>query len=291
VKQRNRQQSTSADWSEAEVRATVVDYLHMLKFELAGQRYNKAAHARELQRHLAGRSKSAIEYKRANISAALIDLGCPPLRGYQPYANYQRLLEDVLIDALARDSSFDQVAQAAAELPAVAIEHPDFAHVWQERPKPAQQRSSPAPAYALKRTGPQRDHLAREARNRSLGAAGEGFVLALEDHRLRAAGAKRLADRIEHVATTRGDSAGYDILSFEPDGRERFIEVKTTAHGRETPFFVSRNELAFSEHAGDQFHLYRVFEFRRKPKLFDLPGSVTLNCRLDPVSFLARIGA
>ena len=30
------------------------------------------------------------------------------------------------------------------------------------------------------------------------------------------------------------------------------------------------------------------FEFRKEPKLFDLPGIITSHCMLDPVSYLAR---
>ena len=38
-----------------------------------------------------------------------------------------------------------------------------------------------------------------------------------------------------------GDGAGYDILSFETDGTERFLEVKTTVGYERTPFFISPN--------------------------------------------------
>ncbi|WP_242541974.1 protein NO VEIN domain-containing protein [Leptolyngbya sp. Cla-17] len=31
--------------------------------------------------------------------------------------------------------------------------------------------------------------------------------------------------------------------TFEADGRDRFIEVKTTAYGKQVPFFVSQNEV------------------------------------------------
>ncbi len=71
------------------------------------------------------------------------------------------------------------------------------------------------------------DYLALEARNQSLGKAGEELVLRVEMDRLRREGASRLADRIEHVSHTRGDGLGYDVLSFESTGRERLIEVKT----------------------------------------------------------------
>ena len=113
-------------------------------------------------------------------------------------------------------------------------------------------------------------------------------MVAFEHFRLNLAGQSRLSDHVEHVSVTRGDGLGYDVLSFETDGRERFIEVKTTAFGKDTPFFVSRNELLFAEACAEQFHLYRLFEFRRRPRMFELRGKVQDSVRLDPVSYLAR---
>lgn len=81
------------------------------------------------------------------------------------------------------------------------------------------------------------------------------------------------------------------MLSFELDGRERLIEVKTTAFGELTPFFVSRNELARSYADAEQYQLYRVFDFRDRPRLFNLPGAIAAHCRLDPTSFLAQLAA
>ena len=78
------------------------------------------------------------------------------------------------------------------------------------------------------------------------------------------------------------------MRSFDENGRERFIEVKTTAWGKETPFFISRNELEFANAFPEQFHLYRVFEFRKSPHLCDMPGVVERNCLLDPVSYVGR---
>ncbi len=132
-----------------------------------------------------------------------------------------------------------------------------------------------------------RDYLEREAVNRSLGLAGEEFVVLFEHWRLVALGEGRLADRVQHVSQTQGDGLGYDVLSFDADGRERLIEVKTTTFGKDTPFFVSRGELALSREAKDQFHLYRLFEFRKEPRMFDLPGQLDQHCVLDPVSFRA----
>ena len=126
------------------------------------------------------------------------------------------------------------------------------------------------------------------ARNASLGRAGEAFVVEFEQRRLHELGLKKLADKVDHVAATQGDGLGYDVRSFDETGRDRFIEVKTTAWGKQTPFFISRNELEFSQAFPAQFHLYRVFEFRKSPHLFDLPGAVERNCLLDPVSYVGR---
>ena len=98
----------------------------------------------------------------------------------------------------------------------------------------------------------------------------------------------RLAQRVERVSATRGDGLGYDILSFETSGADRLIEVKTTAYGQETPFFVSRNELAFSREQGTSYHLYRVFTFRKSPKLYTRQGALDRGFTLDPETYKAR---
>ena len=99
-----------------------------------------------------------------------------------------------------------------------------------------------------------------------------------------------LADKVEHAAATRGDGQGFDVLSFEPDGREKLIEVKTTAFGQLTPFYVSRNELARSRTDAERYQLYRVFGFRDRPRLFAIPGAIDGACRLEAATCLARVG-
>jgi len=61
----------------------------------------------------------------------------------------------------------------------------------------------------------------RDARNRALGRAGEERVLAPERANFLAAGRTDLAERIRWVSHVDGDVAGYDILSFGTDGRDR----------------------------------------------------------------------
>ncbi|WP_372825127.1 DUF3883 domain-containing protein [Polaromonas sp.] len=276
------------DWSREEVEAIVADYLQMLTLELAGQSFNKTEHRRRLQGTLSGRSDASIEFKHSNISAAMIDLGFPYIRGYQPRSNYQALLGIVAEEQVRGKATLDQVALAAVQQPAVVPTQTDFKSVKSEAPKKQHrvtESTSPLLFKAVKR-----DYLEREAQNRSLGLAGEEFVVLFEHWRLLELGQQRLADRVEHVSKSKGDGLGYDVLSFESDGKERLIEVKTTTFGRDTPFFVSRGELALSQGVKDQFHLYRLFEFRKSPRLFDLPGALDQHCLLDPVTYRASFG-
>lgn len=276
------------EWSREEVEAIVADYLHMLTMELAGQHFNKTQHRRWLQGKLNGRSDASIEFKHCNISAAMIDLGFPSIRGYQRRSNYQALLAIVAEEQVRGKPTLDQAALAAVQQPAVAPTQTDFTKVKSEAPKKQYQAKEAANPLLFRPV--KRDYLEREAQNRSLGLAGEAFVVQFEHWRLAGMGQHRLADRVEHVSVSKGDGLGYDILSFESDGRERLIEVKTTTFGRDTPFFVSRGELALSQGAKDQFHLYRLFEFRKSPRLFDLPGALDQHCLLDPVTYRASFG-
>ena len=274
-------------WDIAEVEATVADYFHMLILELSGQSYNKSAHRRSLLGKLNNRSEGAIELKRSNISAILIELGCPYISGYKPRGNYQLLLRKVVEERIASDPLLDAAALTASTTPAVVPLIEDFSELLVDAPKLSQ--SFREPRRNEYTTIPhKRDYLEREARNISLGNAGEEFVVNFEHFRLHSLGLKALADKVDHVAKTKGDGLGFDILSFETSGRERFIEVKTTAFGKETPFYVSRGEVKFAQQHTKEFHLYRLFDFRKDPRMFDLPGAVEQHCTMNPISYICE---
>lgn len=277
-------------WSRAEVEATVADYFGMLTMELTGQSYSKTEHRRRLQRALNNRSEPAIELKHQNISAILIELHCPWISGYKPRKNYQSLLFDVVEDRLKHHSLFDQAAQTAVQTPAVVPSLPAFDGIVVEPPALRREAREERADYQARaaRTPVKRDYIEQEARNASLGLAGEEFVVEYERWRLISHGKEKLAERIEHVSATQGDGLGFDILSFDVTGRDRLIEVKTTSFGKETPFFITRTEVNLSRTKSDVFHLYRVFDFRKKPHLFSLHGPVDSHCNLDPVTYQAR---
>lgn len=275
------------DWTLEEVEATVSDYFEMLAMELRGEPFNKAEHNRNLQKLLINRSKGAIEKKHQNISAALIELGFPYVDGYKPLPNYQRILYEAVKSRLLGDAADLHRAAAAAveqtirQAPVVG----DLLSILVNPPKREEDKLKLYEQSQQIRQPIRRNYLELESRNRTLGLAGEKLVLKYEHKRLWQAGKKDLANRIEHVSGTTGDYLGFDIKSFETDGQERLIEVKTTRFGEQTPFFASKNEVVVSDARENVYQLYRLFKFTQQPKLFILPGSLRKTCSLDPMQY------
>lgn len=276
-------------WSDSEVEKAVADYFRMLRLELTGHKYNKTEHRHTLMKQLNNRSDGSVELKHQNISAVLIEMGIPYIDGYKPRFNYQRsLLPAAVTDFLKNNPHFQGLfaadSEATPQIPAVE----DFLSAWEAPPTPIDQK---APAIAEPRAiyNPSGiNYLEREARNQSLGEAGEQFVVNFERARLIHAGKEFLAERIEQISATVGPSAGFDIKSFEENGTDRFIEAKTTKYGKNTPFFVTPNELRFSRDNASRYYLYRLFKFRESPRLFALNGHVEDRCILEPFEFIAR---
>jgi hypothetical protein len=278
-----------SDWSQQEVELVVAEYLAMLTCELTGQTYNKTAKRQQLMTRLPGRTAGSIEFKHANISAVMLELGFPYLRGYKPRANFQRsLLVSEVAAQVSRHVLLDDVVLSAVQRPAASAEVLDFSRIKTEAPRRELTAREGASQYL--RAAVKRDYLEREAQNRSLGTAGEVFALNFERWRLSQLGAPQLADRVVHASSADGDGLGYDIRSFELDGDERFIEVKTTSFGERTPFFISANEVRFARDHAPQFRIYRLFDFRAAPKLFELAGAIDQHCHLDPTTYRASFG-
>jgi hypothetical protein len=280
------------DWSREEVELIVTDYFSMLAAELSGESFSKTEHRRNLRRLLQARSEGSIEFKHQNISAVLIDLGFPYVTGYLPRFNYQDLLYEIVAERLAGQAQLWTLAEQDAHRPAAVPTVDDILLAMTDPPArrvPPTLRDSTARRYLPARARATVNYLELEARNRSLGSAGEEFVVRFEQARLLRGGHDRLAARIDRVSVTRGDGAGFDVLSYDESGAERWIEVKTTKYGRETPFFLSRNEVEVSRESGERYHLYRVFEFRVAPRLFSLPGSLSSTCAMEPSQYIATV--
>jgi hypothetical protein len=131
------------------------------------------------------------------------------------------------------------------------------------------------------------DPVERDHRNRALGKAGERFVLDLERRCLTQADRADLAERVRWVAAEDGDGAGYDIMSFDPAGRQRLIEVKTTNGSVRTPFYLSRNERGFAEEMRAEWRIYRVHLFAKDPRIFTIAPPLENAVNLQPENWRA----
>ena len=96
-------------------------------------------------------------------------------------------------------------------------------------------------------------------KKKETGDKGEEIVFTLEQEYFESINIKDLADKIRHVSVEEGDGSGYDILSFFDDGKEKYIEVKSTIASIESQFNISKNELEFLKEHNDDAFIYRVF--------------------------------
>jgi hypothetical protein len=267
-------------WSDYEVDAVVADYFDMLASELAASPYNKAQHRRALQQ-ITGRAPGSIERKHQNISAVLDRLGLPRIRGYKPLANYQ----NALIDGIGRYLAFkgEPILRMATST-AAKLAEPE--HLW-IGPPPSRIGYDESETDAVKRLVLKFDPAERDARNRALGKQGEELVLKHEHMRLLSTGRDDLARKLEWTSEVRGDRAGYDIRSFNSDGSDRFVEVKTTNGTALTPFFISENERAFSDERPQSFRLVRLHDFCEKPAAFELTAPLEQWVQLAATAYRA----
>lgn len=269
-------------WSDSEVDLIVADYFSMLASEHAGHHYSKSEHNEALQL-LIKRSRKSIEYKHCNISAVLAKLGIQPIPGYKPMPHFQNALIDGVERYLAAKG--EPVFATAEAVPARVAE---AATLWIGPPPeilPGDQKETERLMQLVRKFDP----ATRDARNRKLGKQGEELVLRREQQWLRSKGRGDLARMVEWTSEVRGDGAGFDIRSFEPNGQERLIEVKTTNGPSKTPFFISENERRFSEERPDAFCLLRLYSFAEKPSAFQLRPPLTENLLLRAASYRASL--
>jgi len=199
------------DWQNDELDAIIADYFVMLAADLSGQPYVKARHSAALMAQI-GRTHRSVEFKHQNISAVFDELGMPWIPGYKPKRNYQNAIFDAIDRYLTRNPAILEPTAsplASPRLPAEIFVAPPILTVANE----------PIPER-LQRLVRKFDPVERDHRNRALGKAGEAFVVDLERRQLIEAARPDLARKVRWIAVEDGDGAGYDVLSFNPGGRD-----------------------------------------------------------------------
>ncbi|MCG2462951.1 DUF3883 domain-containing protein [Flavobacteriaceae bacterium F89] len=131
------------------------------------------------------------------------------------------------------------------------------------------------------------NHIQNNIENKRIGDLGERWVVKKEIEYLTENGKSKLADKVKHVAKNQGDGSGFDILSFDLDGNEKYIEVKTTKGSLNSTFYITRNELERSKIEKDKYFLYRVYNFDENVEtanLLKIQGELTSICEI-PVNY------
>jgi hypothetical protein len=270
-------------WSIIEVELIIADYFSMFNSELKGETYSKAQHRRALLPLLNNRTAGSVEFKHQNISAALAKLGQPYIKGYLPRFHFQNTLEDKVIDFLIQSPKLELQFKKFAEKQIVKpTTRPNFDELIVAPPVMSFVEE---PKASYSRNPIKINYLEREQNNRNLGILGEELVFEYEKWNLIRNGKEKLANQIKWISRDEGDGAGFDILSKNFDGRDKFIEVKTTKLSKNTPIFFSKNELDFSISEKDSFHLYRLFSFEKDAQMFMLQGSLNQICKSEAISF------
>ena len=256
-------------------------YVRMLGLDVRGEPMVKIdEYRRVIDTDLPARSRSSVEYKLRNVSAVMEQIGLPTIRGLRPAANYQRILIEGVERALGiaeLDEALEAHVAVAAERQATYFEDLDGLIVEPALGGTVEYRNAPS--------GLQRDW--DDAERRRIGRLGEEWVVQAERARLVHVDRRELADAVVHTAKIEGDGAGYDIHSFDEDGNDRLIEVKTTASDIARAFHVTRNELEVSRERADRYWLYRVFDFWSSPRMYQLPGAMDRTLQLDLRVFAA----
>ncbi len=272
-------------WKPEEIIPAIEAYFAMVAQELAEQKVVKTAVYRSLEEE-GSRTAKSYEYKMQNISAVLALNDLPFLKGLPPARNFQRALEPLVLAYLAEHPArrVELLAYGQHRHAQQSLHQLFDAAALAEEPAPHYQA---APERDRSFRGVKVDFASREHACRNLGRSGEDLIVSYEKALLAAHGRADLAEEVEWASQTQGDGLGYDIRSFTVEYEERFIEVKTTNFDRDTPFLITENEVAFSRENPDQYKLYRLFDFGKKPRMYTLKGSMEQACVMAPVRYRA----
>lgn len=139
-----------------------------------------------------------------------------------------------------------------------------------------------------KRKNKKVDYPTRSKNYKKIGDRGEQIVLRAEQQYLEKNGKKKLAAKIDHVST-KDDTVGYDILSYDLEGNPKPIEVKSTLKPiGQNKLFLTANELKASQEEPN-YHFYIVYEAgSKRPQIWRIKASDLIedkNIKKEPVLY------
>lgn len=273
--------SSRRNWSHQEIRLIIQDYFSMLERELQGVSYNKTEHRNELMMKLKGRNDASIEFKHSNISAILKLTDLPFIDGYKPLKNYQELLEIEVLKYLDK-TGLKLIEKISESLPNQFFDI-DLGNILDTPPDFPELNTTTPSSFHGRRT----DFIKKAKRDKEIGKKGEEFVFNMEKQYLIKHKRSDLAQNVKWDAKDKGDGLGYDILSYDLNNNVKYIEVKTTNYGKLTNFYITRNEILFSEINKENYYLYRIYNFNKSTKFYQLKGSLMKTLNLVPETYKA----
>lgn len=129
------------------------------------------------------------------------------------------------------------------------------------------------------------DYLALSEEKGKIGKKGQTIVLDNERRKLSQIGRPDLTEKVSDVSEN--TSLGYDIVSFDENGNELFIEVKSS-HSKISSFYISRNEIEKSKAHGAKYRIYLVSNVDNDFSIEELQLSDMNNnnlCEIVPISY------
>lgn len=107
------------------------------------------------------------------------------------------------------------------------------------------------------------EYEAQNRRQKRIGDLGENAVRLFEISKLEKIGREDLAQNVRIVDS---DNYGYDIISYDEEGEEKHIEVKTMSQKiNYMDFYLTENELNKMK-TDSAYQLYYLFDIRKNPK-------------------------
>ena len=276
---------TNQPWTGEEINLIVNDYFSMLVAEINGKPFNKTGHRQKLQPQLNNRTKGAIEFKLRNISAVLCLYNHVYIVGYKPAINFQSELQRRVLHWL----NTNPILEVSDTLLTEQKISNNVSLLTIIDPPTRRNVLIPNQINELRNYRKDCDYVNRELRNKQLGQAGEKLIYLHEKNNLIHSGQAELANQVCWVSKEYGDGLGYDIKSYTPDGRNRFIEVKTTNGWQYTPFYITSNELDIANQYENEWSLMRVFHYLQQPTVFEIFPPLTEQVNLHPTNYRAEI--
>ena len=121
--------------------------------------------------------------------------------------------------------------------------------------------------YSPKKSNNNKKNIFPSKPSKKVGRAGEEHVYKYEYKKLTDHGREDLAEKIVKQYEDLSFFPGYDIKSFNEDGEEIFIEVKSTVSKGKNHFEISDNEVLAAESLEGSYYIYQVTDALANPKI------------------------